>query len=159
MLAATIASTALTPEWSWVATWLVPATGFLAGGLCFTAKTGPGAWARGFLFAGVIFSLGAVVLIAAPDTLLKAGSEGVVDAASEMGSAARENSTGDTAAERAVEGAVVGGMVGLFGIMGVGFGVAVLVGLSMVLGGVHLILGLILTLVARRSRAIGETIV
>ena len=155
MFATTIGATALTPEWSGISTWLVPAVGFLAGALCFTASTGVGAWARGFLFAGVIFSLAAVVLIAAPDSLMKAGSDAVVDAATEMGSAAKESSTGETAAQRAAEGAVVGTVVGLFGLMGIGLGVVFLVGLSMVLGGVHLILGLILALVSRRA---GDTV-
>lgn len=156
MLAATIGATALTPGWTWLSTWLVPAVGFLVGALCFMAPSGLAAWARGLLFAGAIFSASAVVLIAVPDALMQAGADTVVDAASEAGKTARENSTADTAAERAVEGATVGGILGLVGFMGVGMGVAVLVGLSMALGGLFLILGLILAIASRGTRAKGE---
>ena len=152
MLAATIAAATLTEDWVWVAEWLVPVEGFATGAPCFLASDGLAAWGRGFLLAGAIYSLAAAVLILAPDAVMRDGSEAVVDAASEMGRAARENSSADTQMERATEGVVVGALFGFTGFIGVAFGVVFLVGAALLAGGMHLMLGLILTLMNRRSR-------
>ena len=152
VFAAYFATQALPNDHAWLEGWW-----FLAGAalitliVCIMAKSGKLAWGRGVFFAGVIYVAAGIALILAPEGFMEPATEAVGEAAVAAGTNASNTSTGDTMLARGTEGVVVGGLVGITGFFGAAFGLAIIVGISFVLGALHLLIGTILLVLGARA--------